>query len=315
MKKKILIITGPTASGKTAVGIRLAQLLNGEIISADSMQVYKYMDIGTAKASSQERSLVKHHMIDEVSPEYPFTAAEFRERCGKYIDEIISRGKLPIVVGGTGLYINSLIKPWDFSGTPPAEDVRAELDELCREKGGEYLYNKLKEADPESAEKIHPNNIKRIMRALEVFMVTGKAKSESDRASMERETEYEPVLIGLNLDRELLYQRINLRIDKMLEEGLLEEVKHLLEMGYSKNLTSMQGLGYKEIVRYLEGEYTLAYAVEILKRDTRRFAKRQLTWFRRYEDIQWYFIDNYEDGEVMIKDTLIHLKEKGLVNK
>lgn len=312
MKTKILIVTGPTASGKTDLAIEIAKKYDGEIISADSMQVYRYMDIGTAKPSKAEMNGVQHHMLDEVYPNEPFTVADFRRRSGEIIDRIRKKEKLPIVAGGTGLYINSLIKPWTFSNTPPSDQQRLELNNIYKQKGGDYLYSMLKSVDLESAKAIHPNNVKRVMRALEVYMVSGIPKSIQDKESKKEDIPYDPVMIGLNMERNLLYDRIEKRVDAMLRKGLIEEVDNLLEMGCSKDLISMQGLGYKEIVKYLTGEWTYTQAIEILKRDTRRFAKRQLTWFRQYDDIKWFYIDAYSEKEKMYEDVFKYLDERDI---
>lgn len=310
MKEKLIVLVGPTASGKTDMGVRLAKKIDGEIISADSMQIYKYMDIGTAKPTVEEMDGIPHYMIDNIKPDEEFSVAVFRELSEKYIEDILSRGKRPIVVGGTGLYVNALTKPWNFSKTEPNENLRHELETLAREKGAYYLHDRLREVDPISAENIHPNNVKRVIRALEVYQTSGKTKSQLDQESMENELKYEPILLGLSMERSTLYARIELRIDKMVEAGLIEEVQKLLDMGYNEDLVSMQGLGYKEIVKYLKGQYSLEEAIEILKRDTRRFAKRQLTWFRRDERIQWFKIEDYPSLDQLESDALHYLEKK-----
>ncbi len=314
MKNKLIVLVGPTASGKTDMGVRLAKKINGEIISADSMQIYRYMKIGTAKPSLEEMGGVPHYMIDNIEPDEEFSVAGFRELSEKYIEDILLRNKRPMVVGGTGLYVNSLTKPWNFSKTEPNEGLRKELETLAEEKGAYFLHDCLKEVDPISAESIHPNNVKRVIRALEVYKTSGKTKSQLDQESMENELKYEPILLGLSMERSTLYARIELRIDKMIEAGLIEEVKSLLDMGYSEDLVSMQGLGYKEIVKYLKGQYTLEEATEILKRDTRHFAKRQLTWFRRDERIKWFKIENYPSLDELERDMLHYLEESGITN-
>ena len=312
MKEKLIVLVGPTASGKTDMGVRLAKKIDGEIISADSMQIYKYMDIGTAKPTVDEMDGVPHYMIDHIKPDEEFSVAVFRELSEKCIEDILSRNKRPIVVGGTGLYVNSLTKPWDFSKTEPNETLRGELEALAQEKGTYYLHERLREVDPISAQNIHPNNVKRVIRALEVYKTSGKTKSQLDQESMKNELKYEPILLGLSMERSTLYARIELRIDKMIEAGLVEEVKKLLNMGYKEDLVSMQGLGYKEIVKYLKGEYSLEEAIEILKRDTRHFAKRQLTWFRRDERIKWFKIEDYRSLDQLESDALYYLKESGI---
>ena len=283
MKKiPIVILTGPTAVGKTALSINLSKRLNGEIVSADSMQIYEYMDIGSAKVTTDEMDGVKHYMIDEVKPDYPFSVSEFQNRSKKYIEEINKKGKLPIITGGTGLYLNSLIYNMDFAKSNSNSELRDKLEKELLLNGIDYMYEKLKDLDPESAARIHKNNTKRVIRAIEVCL-DGKKMNGFSKDLKFNENFY-PIIIVLNRDKQVLYDRINMRVDIMLESGLIEEVKKLLELGYNKDLISMQGIGYKEVVKYLEGEYTLEEAIEIIKRDSRRYAKRQITWFKRYEN-------------------------------
>lgn len=313
MKDKIILLVGPTASGKTDMGVRIAKRINAEIISADSMQIYKYMNIGTAKPTKDEMSSVTHHLIDEVEPDFEFSVALFREISEKIIKDIVARGKRPLIVGGTGLYINSLTKPWSFSKTEPNSAVREELEEIVKLNGKNYLHEMLRQIDPISAESIHPNNVKRVIRAIEVYKTSGKTKSIADRESMEEELAFEPILLGLNMERSTLYSRIEQRVDRMIKEGLVEEVDGLLKAGYKESIISMQGLGYKEIVRFLKGEYTLERAIEVLKRDTRHFAKRQLTWFRRDDRIQWFQIDKYKDKDELEDHMISYLESKGII--
>lgn len=312
MKERIVLIVGPTASGKTEISIKLAHKINAEIISADSMQIYKKMNIGTAKPSIEEMQGIKHYLINEIEPDEEFSVALFKKRSEFYIENIIKKDKIPLIVGGTGLYVNSLVQTWDFTSAKPNEKIRIELEHIVKEKGNEFLHNMLMEIDPLSANKIHPNNVKRIIRALEIYKTSGIAKSQWDERTMENKLKYEPILIGLNMDRKLLYDRINLRVDLMINNGLIDEVKRLIEEGYSETLVSMQGLGYKEIVKYLNGNYSLEEAIEIIKRDTRRFAKRQLTWFRRDNRISWFFTDEYENKDKILIDILKILEEKGI---
>ncbi len=312
MKEKIIILVGPTASGKTSMSIRIAKKINAEIISADSMQIYKQMNIGTAKPTTAEMEGIPHYLIDEIDPMQEFSVALFRQLCEGYIEDILSRGKKPLIVGGTGLYINSLVKPWNFSKTEPSSELRTELETIARDLGNEHLHDMLRKVDPLSADSIHPNNVKRVIRAIEVFHVSGTPKSESDLNSMKEELTYEPILIGLHVDRKTLYDRIERRIDSMLGAGLVEEVKELLRLGYKESLVSMQGLGYKEIVSYLKGECTYEEAIEILKRDTRHFAKRQLTWFRRDDRIKWFTVEDYASSELLEADIFAYLKNKGI---
>lgn len=310
MKKSIVVIAGPTASGKTAAGIEVAKLLSGEIVSADSMQIYKYMDIGSAKPTLEERQGIPHHMIDVAYPDEEFNVALFRNMAGKIINEIASHGKLPIIVGGTGLYINSLIYPYDFTDSAEDTGYREKLDTLAREKGNEFVHNMLKDIDHESFIRIHPNNLRRVIRALEVYKNTGKTISEYQRESREREREYNTAYIGLTMDRQLLYSRINSRVDTMFEAGLIDEVKRLKEMGYTKNMVSMQGIGYKEIFDYLDNKCTIEETKEIIKQSSRRYAKRQLTWFRRDENIHWYEVDKYASIGELVKNIINYIEEK-----
>jgi len=303
MKKiPLIILTGPTAVGKTALSIELAKDLNAEIISADSMQIYKYMDIGSAKVTKEEMDGVTHHMIDEVKPDFPFSVSEFQERANKYIKEVANKGKNVLVTGGTGLYLNSLIYNMDFAKSNSNSKIREELEEELKVKGIDYMHDKLKSLDSEAACRIHKNNTKRVIRALEVCLDGKKMQDFSN--DLRYNEEYLPIIIVLNRDREILYNRINKRVDIMMESGLIEEVKKLLSMGYDKNLISMQGIGYKEIIKYLEGEYTLDEAVEIIKRDSRRYAKRQITWFKRYKDSEWFDLEKYDNMELLKEDIM-----------
>ena len=303
MKKiPLIILTGPTAVGKTALSIELAKDLNAEIISADSMQIYEYMDIGSAKVTKKEMDGVIHHMIDEVKPDFAFSVSEFQNRANKYIKEIANKGKNVLVTGGTGLYLNSLIYNMDFAKSNSNSKIREELEKELKEKGIDYMHEKLKSLDSDAASRIHKNNTKRVIRAIEVCL-DGK-KMQDFSSDLKYNEEYLPIIIVLNRDRENLYNRINKRVDIMMESGLVKEVKKLLDMGYDKNLISMQGIGYKEIVKYLEGEYTLDEAVEIIKRDSRRYAKRQITWFKRYKDSKWFDLEKYDNMEVLKEDIL-----------
>ena len=284
MKKKILVIGGPTAVGKTELSIDLAKRLNGEIISADSMQIYKYMDIGSAKVSKGEMNGVVHHLIDVVDPSINFSVVDYKEQGEKAIKEIISRGKLPIIVGGTGLYINSLTCNMNFTKAEKDEEYRKELDKLANEHGNNYIHEMLKEIDPISYNEIHANNRKRVIRALEVYKLTGNPFSSYNAGEDFYKSEYDVHYYVLTMDREKLYERINLRVDIMMEKGLLEECIKLKEMGYTSSMQSMQGIGYKEILYYLEGNVKLQEAINMIKQGSRNYAKRQLTWFRRDKD-------------------------------
>ncbi len=288
---RVIVIVGPTASGKTALSISLAKEMNGEIVSADSMQIYKYMDIGTAKPDLEEMSGIKHYLIDEVNPDEEFSVARFKELATKYIDEILDKGKQPIVVGGTGLYINSLLYNIDFSETVSDWELREELKKEALEQGNEYLHEKLKSVDPIAAEKIHKNDLKRIIRALEVYEYSKKTITEHQEVSRQIPSKYEFYTYGLKMDRERLYNRINQRVDIMFERGLIEEVKGLVSMGYDKHSVAMQALGYKELLLYLRDEISLDDAKEIIKMGSRRYAKRQITWFKKTEGVKWIDLD------------------------
>ncbi|MDB1944962.1 tRNA (adenosine(37)-N6)-dimethylallyltransferase MiaA [Clostridium tertium] len=281
MKEKVLVIAGSTAVGKTDLSIKLAKELNGEIISTDSMQIYKYMDIGSAKITKEEMCGVPHHMIDVVDPSTPFSVADYKEMAQKCIDDIISRGKLPILTGGTGLYINALTCNMNFTEAENDLKYRSELEELAEKHGNEYIHNMLKDIDPISYKEIHCNNRKRVIRALEVYKLTKKPFSSFNAGEEFYNGPYDVTYYVLNMDREKLYNRINLRVDMMMDKGLLEECIKLKEMGYNSSVQSMQGIGYKEIFYYLENKISLNEAVEMIKQGSRNYAKRQLTWFRR----------------------------------
>ena len=311
MKKPLIILTGPTAVGKTKASIGLAKALNGEIISADSMQVYKYMDIGSAKIRPEEMDGIKHYLIDELEPDEEFHVVRFQQMAKAAMEEIYAKGKVPIVVGGTGFYIQALLYDIDFTENEEDTAYRMELEQIAKENGPEKLHEMLQEVDPESAETIHANNVKRVIRALEFYKLTGQKISEHNEKERAKKSPYEFCYFVLNDDRKLLYDRIDLRIDKMMEEGLLEEVSSLKNKGYTKDMVSMQGLGYKEILDYLNGECSLEEAIYILKRDTRHFAKRQLTWFRRERDVIWVDKNNYDhDEEKILEVMLSYVKER-----
>ncbi len=315
-KKPLIILTGPTAVGKTELSIRLAKAAGGAVISADSMQVYKHMDIGSAKIRQDEMQGVPHYLIDELSPREEFNIVLFKKYAKQYMEEIYGKGRIPILTGGTGFYIQSVVYDIDFSEEDDENKAyRCYLEKLAGEKGREYLHTMLLEVDPVSAEKIHPNNVKRVIRALEFYHETG-GKKISDHNSKERQKEspYNFAYFVLNDKREELYRRIDKRVDRMMEQGLLEEVKKLKAMGLHRGMVSMQGLGYKEILAYLDGEMTLEEAVYIIKRDTRHFAKRQLTWFAREKNVIWLNKQDFGYNEDKILDTIIsHLKEKEIL--
>lgn len=309
MKKiPLVILTGPTAVGKTNLSIQLAKKMNMEIISADSMQIYKYMDVGSAKVTEDEMDGIKHYLIDEVTPDYSFSVSEFQERANDCINQIVKKDKLPLITGGTGLYLNSLIYNMDFARSDADNELREMLRVELEENGIDYMYEKLKSLDEEAANRIHKNNTKRVIRAIEVCM-SGKKMSDFSN-DLKLNENYEPIIIVLNRDREHLYRRINKRVDIMISQGLEDEVKNLLNMGYSSDLVSMQGIGYKEIIKYLNDEYTYEEAIEIIKRDSRRYAKRQLTWFRRYENAKWFDLDSYNDAKILLDDIISYIEKK-----
>ena len=311
-KQPLIILSGPTAVGKTALSIELAKRVNGAIISADSMQVYKYMDIGSAKIMPEEMDGVKHYLIDELNPEDEFNIVVFQQKAKAALKEIYANGQIPIIAGGTGFYIQALLYDIDFDQQDCDEAFRAELEQIAKEQGNEVLHAKLQEIDPVSAEKIHANNVKRVIRALEFYHLTGKPISEHNETEQQKESPYNFAYFVLTDDRENLYKRIDLRVDIMLKNGLVEEVTRLKEMGYHREMVSMQGLGYKEILDYLDGKCTLEEAIYILKRETRHFAKRQLTWFRREREVIWIDKQNYDYNEATILEdmcSILHTKD------
>ena len=285
MKPKVVVIVGPTASGKTAVSIELAKKINGEIISADSMQIYKYMDIGTAKPTLDEMQGIKHYMLDVVMPDETFNVAKYKSMAESAIEEILKKGKVPIIVGGTGLYVNTLVDGIEFADVPGDDEYRNELIEKGYREGAMSIYKELEKVDSESAKKIDPNNIRRVARALEIYKVTGKTKTQLDIESR-KEVKYDYRLFGMEWDRETLYNRIDLRVDKMIEAGLIDEVRNVTEKFKISN-TAVQGLGYKEVIEFLNGNISYEEMIEKLKLETRHYAKRQLTWFRRDKRIKW----------------------------
>ena len=311
-KQPLIILSGPTAVGKTALSIELAKKVNGAIISADSMQVYKYMDIGSAKIMPEEMEGIKHYLIDELNPEEEFNIVVFQQKAKAALKEIYANDQIPIIAGGTGFYIQALLYDIDFDNQDCNEEFRAELEKIAKEQGNEVLHAKLQEIDPVSAEKIHANNVKRVIRALEFYHLTGKPISEHNEVEQQKESPYNFAYFVLTDDRANLYKRIDMRVDIMLKNGLLEEVQKLKEMGYHRDMVSMQGLGYKEILDYLDGKCTLEEAIYILKRETRHFAKRQLTWFRREREVIWLDKQKYDYDEAAILEdmcSILHTKE------
>ena len=316
MKKPLIVLTGPTAVGKTKLSIALAKAVNGEIISADSMQVYRHMDIGSAKITPEEMDGVSHHLVDVLEPTEDFNIVLFQQMAKEAMDIIYAKGRIPILVGGTGFYIQSVTRDIDFTSSNQDDHYRRELEELAKQKGPSFLHDMLAKVDPKSAEDIHENNVKRVIRALEFYKQNGTRISEHNEEQKEHTSPYALAYFVLNAPRPLLYERIDARVDEMLKNGLVEEVKKLREMGCHRGMVSMQGLGYKEILAYLDGEYSLEEAVRILKRDTRHFAKRQLTWFRREKDTIWMNKDEYGYNEELILQKMLEIcKDRGILNK
>lgn len=305
MKRPLVILTGPTAVGKTSLSLSLAKELDGEIVSADSMQVYRYMDIGTAKIREEERQGIPHHLIDVLDPWEDFNVVRFQKMAREALEEIWERGHIPIVTGGTGFYIQALLYDIHFTENNEDSSLRKDLENYARENGAEALHSRLVEVDEKAASQIHFNNVKRVIRALEFYYQTGKKISEHNEEERKRTSPYDFKYFVLNDEREHLYARINQRVDLMMEEGLVEEVQKLKEMGCDSTMVSMQGLGYKEILSYLEGECTLDEAVYKIKRDTRHFAKRQITWFKRERDVIWLHKPDYDYDETKIREAVL----------
>lgn len=309
-KKQMVILTGPTAVGKTALSIELAKRIHGAVISADSMQVYKHMDIGSAKIMPEEMQGIKHYLIDEFEPDEEFHVVRFVERAKQCLEEIYADGKIPIIAGGTGFYIQALLYDIDFTEQEGDPAYRASLEQLAVKKGADYLHGMLRTVDPASADAIHANNIKRVIRALEFYHLSGSRISEHNEKERQKTSPYNFAYFVLTDDRAHLYERIDRRVDLMVEQGLVDEVRHLKDMGYHKEMVSMQGLGYKEILSYLDGEMTLEEAIYIIKRETRHFAKRQLTWFRRERDVIWFDKAAYHYNEEQILADMLQVLNK-----
>ena len=305
VKQKVIVICGPTASGKTALSIELAKKINGEIVSADSMQIYKEMDIGSAKPTKEEMQGIKHYLIDFVNPDKRYSVANYKKDAKEKIKEILNKNKIPIIVGGTGLYIDSLIYEIDYSLVNLDEEYRKKLEKIAEEEGLEKLYNKACEIDKVAMEKISPNDQKRIIRVLEIYHDTGKTKTQQEIESRKKEVEYDYHVFAITMDREVLYQRINKRVDIMIEKGLIKEVEHMLNK-YKEFPTAMQGLGYKETKEYLENKITKEEMIEKIKMETRRYAKRQLTWFKKNKDTIW--LDGQNDIQNNINIILEEIK-------
>ena len=314
MKKPLILIAGPTASGKTKTSVLLAKAINGEIISADSMQIYKGMDIGTAKVKPEEMAGVPHYMIDEWDPDFPCSVATFKERVNTYIEAIYAKGKVPILVGGTGFYINAILFDTQFEETDPNTAYRESLAAFANENGADALHQKLQEVDPQAALEIHPNNIKRVIRALEYYHETGEPISSHNAKEREKRTEnespYDYTFFALTMARDLLYERINKRIDEMMEEGLLEEVKRIYEAGYKEDLPALKAIGYKEFFPYFKGEMSLNACIEKLKQNTRNYAKRQLTWFKHQANPIMIEVDTLGlDAERIVEKMCTYFKK------
>jgi tRNA dimethylallyltransferase len=306
-KKKVIVLTGPTAVGKTKLSIGLAKAVNGAIVSADSMQVYRHMDIGSAKIKKEEMQGVDHYLIDVLDPEDDFNVFLFQKMAKEAMEKIWSQGKVPIITGGTGFYIQAVLRDIEFSENDGKSEEREQYEKLAEEKGAEYLHNLLAARDPAAAEQIHANNIKRVIRALEYFDQTGEKISEHNEEQREKESPYTYLYFVLNDERSRLYERIDRRVDEMIGEGLVDEVRSLMERGLTEDHVSMKGLGYKELFPYLRGECSLEEAVEIIKRDTRHFAKRQITWFKREGEIIWINKDDFDYDEDAILEYLVML--------
>ena len=309
-KQKLVVITGPTAVGKTKLSIELAKRIGGEIISADSMQVYKYMNIGTDKISKEKMGGVPHHLIDFLEPTQDFNVFMFQKLVKEKISEIAERGNVPILVGGTGFYIQAVLYDIDFTETDEDDEYRIALEKRAEDEGAHVLFEELKQVDPESAEIIHENNVKRVIRALEYYKKTGKPISEHNKEQHEKSSPYDFRYFVLTDDRKTLYSRIDKRVDQMMEDGLLEEVKSLEKLNIPRTATSMQSLGYREIYGYLDGDYDLERAVYLIKLNTRHFAKRQLTWFRREKDVIWIDKNDFDHDDELILKEMIKIYEQ-----
>lgn len=314
IKKPLIVIAGPTASGKTGLSVALAKAINGAVISGDSIQVYKHMDIGTAKIMADEMKGVKHYLVDEIMPDEPYNVQVFQTKAKEAMDEIYAQGKVPILVGGTGFYIQSLVYDIDFEDTVEDPAYRACLEKLSRTMGVEAVHEKLKSVDPVSYDLIHPNNIKRVIRALEYYRQTGQPISEHNEEEAKKTSPYHVLFYVLTMERALLYERINHRVDLMVEKGLIDEVKALKKMGYHKGMVSMQGIGYKQILESFDGAYDLDEAIDLIKRDSRRFAKRQHTWFKREDIAKWLHADQFDMDYSRILDNILKdVEENGLL--
>lgn len=310
-KIPLIVVTGPTASGKTGLAIDIANYVGGEIVNADSMQIYKYMDIGTAKPTKEERKKAVHHLVDFLEPDEQFSVADYTNLAHETIDDIYSKGKMPIMAGGTGLYINSVVDDISFGEMDTDYALRDKLHRLAEDKGSEYLLSYLAEFDAKSAQKLHPNNLRRIIRAIEFYKITGKPISQHQMETKQAPSRYNPLMLLIDRDREELYDRINRRVDIMFDNGLIDEVRGLMDMGYTKALNSMKGIGYKEVMDYINGNMTLEETKELIKQSSRRYAKRQLTWFRRDNRINLLKSDNaFNEAKTLIDKFLSDIREE-----
>lgn len=309
-KKPLIILTGPTAVGKTATSICLAKRIGAEIVSADSMQVYRHMDIGSAKITQEEMQGVAHHLIDVLEPSEEFNVVRFQKMALEAMRGIYQRGHIPILTGGTGFYIQAILNGIDFENTCEDSAFRRQMEQLALERGNQFLHDMLARVDEKSAKTIHPNNRKRVIRALEYYEQTKRPISEHNETQHAKESPYQFVYFVLNRERTSLYKRIDLRIDLMLEQGLLDEVRWLAEQGYTKDMVSMKGLGYKELLTYLDGECSLEEAIYTLRRDTKHFAKRQLTWFRREPSVTWVQMEDYADTDALVAFLIQQCQQK-----
>lgn len=314
MKKPLIILSGPTAAGKTELSLRLAEAIGAEIISADSVQVYRHMDIGSAKISREEMRGIPHYLVDVLEPDEEFNVVRFQQMAKNAAEQIYEKGKIPLVVGGTGFYIQALLYDIDFADHDGDCSIRRKLEQTAGQYGSAHLHEMLRGADPRAAEQIHPNNRKRVIRALEFYLQTGRKISDHNEEERAKDSPYNYAYFVLNEDRKLLYEKIDRRVDRMMERGLLDEVRELKERGVKRETTAMQALGYKELYAYLEGECTLEEAVRVIKRDTRHFAKRQITWFKREKDVIW--ADRSEMGgseDDLLAYLLRVLREKDII--
>ena len=309
MKNTVIAVAGPTAVGKTKFAIEVARRFDGEVVSCDSMQLYKFMNIGSAKPDAEELAQVKHHLVDIIDPRVPFSVAEYQQLAKAAIADVMSRGKVPVISGGTGLYLNSLIYDMDFSSNPGDLTYRKELEKIAEEEGTEAVHRMLQNEDADAAALIHPNNTKRIIRALE-RLHDGEGNVRPFSGILKETDDYEMILVGLTRERQELYDRINARVDILINNGLVDEVKELMAMGLTSDDISMKGIGYKEIIAFLNNEYDLATAVDTVKKNTRHYAKKQLTWYRRYDKINWLNISEFNSDEEAIEELISWLEKR-----